>query len=428
MSVGTAIKQRGARHGIALGTCLLSLVLLTGAMPLPAPSADVLAARQILDAYSGRRDGLPVARERITRALKANPNDYLALKELSRYHLISGFINATTYQPGSLEESEAAIREALRIAPDFPEGHIFLGHIQLQHGKLDEALASLLHAAELGTQDPSLDLNLARVYAGQGELARNLEHSQRVLDNPAATPNQKSNAAWYLAQGDKRAGEVGAGASRFEEQVRLNPTNAWVRGDHANYLSETLGRHDEAIAEARKAIEILDYGVGRRFLAMALYRKWAELVADGKADEGEKFFVEAKQNYPLLDRVMAEGASVSGGEQLAHALMTEKGVSIDAENERGSTALLIATKNERVEVVKRLLDLGADPNISSDRAMLPLVYAAQDGNAEIVEILLAKTQHTMTRPAMQAAAFAESAGHAELAARLRTWDEAAQSK
>lgn len=428
MSISTAIKQRGARHAMALGMCLLSLVLLTGATPLPAPSADVLAARQILDAYSGRADVLPVARERITRALKAKPNDYLALKELSRYHVISGFINSTTYQPGSLEEAEAAIREALRIAPEFPEGHIFLGHIQLQHGNLDEALASLLHAAELGTMDPSLDLNLARVYAGQGELARNLEHSQRVLDNPAATPNQKSNAAWYLAQGDQRAGEVGAGASRFEEQVRLNPTNAWVRGDYANYLSETLGRHDEAIAEARKALEILDHGVGRHFLAMALYRKWAELVADGKAEEGEKFFVEAQQNYPPLDWVMAEGASVSGGEQFAHALMTQKGVSIDAENERGSTALLIATKNERVDVVKRLLDLGADPNISSARAMLPLVYAAQDGNAEIVEILLAKTQHTVTRPAMQAAAHAKSGGHAELAARLRTWDETAHSK
>jgi tetratricopeptide (TPR) repeat protein len=415
-------------HAWAVALWLLAAALLAGAATPPGPSADVLAARQILDAYSGRRDALPEALMRIERSLKANPDDYFALKELSRYHVISGALRAYTYRPGSLENAESAIREALRIAPDFPEGHIFLGHIQLQQRKLDEALASLLHAAELGTSDPSLDLNLARVYAEKGDLERNLEHSRRVLANPAATLNQKSNAAWYLAQGDTQAGDVERAASRFEEQVRLNPTNAWVRGDYANYLSETLGRHDDAIAEARKTLELLDYGVGRRFLAMALYRKWGAMVAEGKANEAEAYFVEAQSNHPSLDHVMADGASHASGEQLARALMESKGISIDAQNERGATALSIAVRNQRPEVVKRLLELGADPNFSSSRLRPVLVYAAQLGDAELVEILLARTEQISVRPAMQAAGAAESEGHTELAQRLRAWDEAEHAK
>jgi tetratricopeptide (TPR) repeat protein len=348
------------------------------------PTPDVLAARTILDGYSGDSRGLPVAFEYLTRALQANPRDHLALKEMSRYHLISGFIVGKQFEPGSLERAEEVIRQAIDIHAEFAEGYIFLGHIQFQQNKFADAMTSLLRAESIGTSDPSLDLNLARVLDALGKYEEVAMRAQRVLDNAAATRNQKSAASSLLVDADTRTGETGAAQSRYEEQVRANPTNAWVRGEYAQYLSETMGRHDEAIAEARKALEVMDYGVGRRILAMALYRKWAESVAAGKAGEGETFWLEANTLYPQLDRVMAYGAATESGEQLTHALMTNKGVSIDATAEDGSTALLIATNRGRATVVKRLLDLGADAGIASENGWTPLRSAADEGDTQIV--------------------------------------------
>jgi tetratricopeptide (TPR) repeat protein len=429
MASGRFSPHKGWIAALCAGLLLAAMSMATAAVqPVAKPTPDVLAARALLDAYSGRGDGLPVALDHLTRALQANPRDHLALKEMSRYHVISGFIVSNKYAPGSLESAEATIREALAVAPQFAEGHIFLGHIQLQQRRLDDALASLQHAESLGTDDPSLDLNLARVYSALGKHREVQDRAQRVLDSNTATRNQKSAASSLLVDADTRAGESGAAVSRYEEQVRANPTNAWVRGEFAQYLSETLGRHDDAITEARKALEIMDYGVGRRILAMALYRKWAEWIAAGKGIEGEAFLLEASELHPQLDAVMAYGAATEAGEQLTHALITHKNISIDARAEDGSTALLIATNTGRVAVVKRLLDLGADVSIASDNGWTPLRSAADDGNAEIVELLLARTEHTpATRPAMVAATFAERKGHVALAARMRAWDEAAQA-
>lgn len=404
------------------------LLLLTMSMAIGAPrtvvqpTPDVLSARTILDGYSGDSSSLPVAFEHLTRALQSNPRDHLALKEMSRYHLISGFIVGKKFEPGSLERAEETIRQAIDINPEFAEGYIFLGHIQFQQSKYADAQTSLLHAESIGTSDPSLDLNLARVLDALGKYEDVAARAQRVLDNAAATRNQKSAASSLLVDADTRAGETGAAQSRYEEQVRANPTNAWVRGEYAQYLSETLGRHDEAIVEARKALEVLDYGVGRRILAMALYHKWAEAVAAGKHAEGETFWLEANALYPPLDRVMAYGAATESGEPLAHALMTEKGVSIDATAEDGSTAILIATNRRRTAVVKRLLELGADVGIASANGWTPLLSAADEGDTEIVEMLLANTRHPPTgMSAVFAAGYASRKGHQPLADRLQAW-------
>jgi hypothetical protein len=61
---------------------------------------------------------------------------------------------------------------------------------------------------------------------------------------------------------------------------------------------------------------------------------------------------------------------------------------INARNEHGMTALMRAAYHGRVEMVRVLLELGADPNVTRNDNFTALSLAAFFGHAEIVELLM----------------------------------------
>ncbi len=71
-------------------------------------------------------------------------------------------------------------------------------------------------------------------------------------------------------------------------------------------------------------------------------------------------------------------------------LLLDKGAAIDAKNNFGNSALLIASGNGQAEVVKLLLDKGAAVNLGNNQNVTPLLMAAQNGDVDVVTLLLAK--------------------------------------
>lgn len=57
----------------------------------------------------------------------------------------------------------------------------------------------------------------------------------------------------------------------------------------------------------------------------------------------------------------------------------------------GNTPLLLATRRHHLEEVKRLLDDGADANIQNEDGNTALLYATIDGDLEMVKVLLPHT-------------------------------------
>ena len=54
----------------------------------------------------------------------------------------------------------------------------------------------------------------------------------------------------------------------------------------------------------------------------------------------------------------------------------------------GQTALMFAVRQKRTELVKMLLDTGADTNIQDDEGSTALMCAGEHGHTEICKLLL----------------------------------------
>ena len=64
------------------------------------------------------------------------------------------------------------------------------------------------------------------------------------------------------------------------------------------------------------------------------------------------------------------------------------GARVDAVDEKGRTALLMASAAGAEEIVSWLLDAGADPEIGTNEGYRPIHIAAQFGKKEIIELLI----------------------------------------
>lgn len=65
------------------------------------------------------------------------------------------------------------------------------------------------------------------------------------------------------------------------------------------------------------------------------------------------------------------------------------GVEVNAKSHGGSTALLMASANGHLEIVRRLLDARASPDLVNDAGNCPLHWACLNGHLEVVKALVA---------------------------------------
>lgn len=80
-------------------------------------------------------------------------------------------------------------------------------------------------------------------------------------------------------------------------------------------------------------------------------------------------------------------ASQEGNVDVINVLATDKKIDLEAMNWNADTALLIAVQNNRLEAVKTLLNIGAQPNYAK-AGMTVLIAASYKGNPDIVRALL----------------------------------------
>ena len=112
-------------------------------------------------------------------------------------------------------------------------------------------------------------------------------------------------------------------------------------------------------------------------------------------------------------------AAATGKETLARLLITSRHQSkadVRAVNNRGKSALHLAAENNRLELVRLLLDHDADPHAQSDGGWAPLHNAADKGHVDIAALLLEKgaNVNSATSSGMTALHWSARNGHTQM--------------
>jgi tetratricopeptide (TPR) repeat protein len=277
------------------------------------PSNDELStktykAQELLDRYYGDSANIAQAQELVAAVLRAHPKFVPAYVQAARLTIMGGHIVSYEFTGGTVERAEQILLRARDLEPDNAEVYGLLGHVYFLKGQMDTAIESLDKAKQLNSSNPWLHNNYGDVYQRlqKYELAEG-EYQIVVALGPGTSAQQRraylhalKQKQWLAALREDnpqvlRLGKMATDAAPVDD--------AWTWGDVANVLF-IQGYFDESIDHSRKALRIMNYGVGRNNLALGLYGKWASLVAKGPEPEAEKYFEEAFSLEPDLTGVV----------------------------------------------------------------------------------------------------------------------------
>ena len=89
-------------------------------------------------------------------------------------------------QAQKLETARVEFARVVRLAPQLPEGHMALGAVLVQLGRVEEAIAELKQAQTLRPDDAGIRGNLAQAYLAEARAATTPAAAEAALENAAA--------------------------------------------------------------------------------------------------------------------------------------------------------------------------------------------------------------------------------------------------
>ena len=213
----------------------------------------------------------------------------------------------------------ACLRNAVRLAPDDPRWHYYLGVIHQDEGRTEQALAELATANELQAYVPAL------IRLGDLELGSNRPQRARAYYLQALEAHSSSAAAHYgLGRVEVAEGEPAAAIVHFRKALELQP-----QADRVHYLlgqayrrlgdMESSRRHLEQSGPTRigfydpRMVEIQRRSVG----AGAALDRGAEARVQGLYDVALREYraaVEAAPDNPVARRSLGSVLAITGAE------------------------------------------------------------------------------------------------------------------
>ena len=129
------------------------------------------------------------------------------------------FMGLLQYQRGRPEEAVSLISEALRVAPDYIDAHNNLGNIYRELERLNEAEACFRRVIDLSPQHAGAYNNLGTVLRAEGLLSEAGAAYQKAIDLEPNFPNPFENMGNLLSQ----QGKVTEAVAYYSQAIVLNP-------------------------------------------------------------------------------------------------------------------------------------------------------------------------------------------------------------
>lgn len=375
--------------------CLFSA---TGFTQFPVPgepnsSSQIFEwADDLLDDASGAdgTDSIDIVLQVLEKALAREPESAPLHMLMGRALIIKdcalGGNNCSTRAKGHLLKAAQLDPKLLRV-------QVLLAHDALNAGCLPCARPHLDRAFNIDRDNPfALEVG-GRYFQLAGQRGPSEKNYLRSIERQPK-PKKRFQAYTWLSQIYREVNDYKRAEWALRNAVESRPNSAWAHGNLGTFYIFALGDYENAIPEIRKALSIMDFGMARNGLALALYERWADAYfkkAGGKVLK--QYFEEAVAASPDKPAVFFDSANYKGTGRAAIALFSTGQVSksiLKETWEGGRTPLLLAMRNENESLVRFFLERGANPNARDEQGLAAVHYAARHGNLNLLKTLVSR--------------------------------------
>jgi tetratricopeptide (TPR) repeat protein len=281
---------------------------------MPTEKDKLQRAHQLVNDYYGDRGNLDEAADLVKSVLKGNPRSAAAYVEAARITIKGGHIVSDEFRPGTKDLYRRLIDRALELEPNNSSALSLKAESYLLSGNTSDAQATIERGLKANPEDPWLKLNLATYYRRKEDPSKAMDiYSEMGKDSRCDSDPDYRRACVRalmeligLFQSFPENMDVVRPLIKDVERLR-HPQDAWTLGGIA--LAFIYMDHwDDSIDYSRRALKVMNYGVGRLYLAVSLYTKASLLREQGISDvsllrEADSLGVPEEQVLDFFSRI-----------------------------------------------------------------------------------------------------------------------------
>jgi Tfp pilus assembly protein PilF len=256
---------------------------------------DLKQAEQLLMAWPEQADGPARAKRIVDAVLDRNPAAGDAYRVRAMLQMNDGYFSGEKYEPLALERAERSVDQAIAKSPDNDRAYVLRSRLYRLTGRPERARSDLERAESLAADNPWMHLAWSDVMFAEQQSDAAAARCRKAAGLSPENLDIQLNATSCLIRYHRRAGRNAEAEKLHLEMIGRAPTRAWLRGNYAGFLECMPQRYDDAAAQAKAALMLMDYGVARLTLAVALYRRWAAQVLAGQQAPAESTWNEARR-------------------------------------------------------------------------------------------------------------------------------------
>jgi tetratricopeptide (TPR) repeat protein len=309
-----------------------------------------------------------------------NPRFDAAYVELARVAM------KQSWGPQGLHQAESLLASALQIRPDSANAKILLGYVYANQKRFPEAEALFTDAARSNPPNLWLWSNWGELYLMQGKVDQAIGKFREAISRPMThdTYDRARNHAYQqlLALLERRKA-YDAMEALYRQRVTEFGPGACYTADYAQFKLQIRGDVQGAIDLARGALnQNCEDSDARRILGLADYVKWAS----GSDPQRAAALNEARLYLPPGPTALYMLATSTHTAAALKPLLAA-GEKIDEQDNEGMTALAYALQNHDLQAARRLLGLGARPDVQLSAGVPLALMPVMEGNIDGIRLL-----------------------------------------
>jgi Tfp pilus assembly protein PilF len=198
-----------------------------------------LADSHVVGLYSTRgkeKEVIPIAKAYATRALDIDPS-------LAEPHASLGLLNTYLW---NWAESEKNFKRAIELNPNYPSSRHWYSRLLRLQGRFDEAFEQITQAKKADELSGAISNNVAECLFEKGDISGAIEEARRGIEIAPMWVQYRTLAYCHLRLGQKE--EALANARKAVELLDDSPVTLKVLG----YVQATIGNRSEALGIVRE--------------------------------------------------------------------------------------------------------------------------------------------------------------------------------